>query len=90
MSDPGRQAQYRAGVAHREMQQAEFDAKLAEQDYVNLSAAHKAAQGRADELRIQTEVAKKKSDAARERLASARRAYEKEVSGIEKAGAVRQ
>lgn len=76
------QGQQRTGIAYRELQQAQHDAKFAEQDYLNTQDAYQAAQNRADELRRQAESAKKTLDAARAKEAAARQRYEKEVNAI--------
>ena len=76
------QGQQRTGIAYRELQQAQHDAKFAEQDYLNLQDAYEAAQKRADEFRRQAESAKKTRDAARAKEAAARQRYEKEVNAI--------
>ena len=76
------QGQQRTGIAYRELQQAQHDAKFAEQDYLNLQDAYEAAQKRADEFRRQAESAKKTRDAARAKEAAARQRYEKEINAI--------
>lgn len=75
-------AQQRAGIAYRDLQQAQHEAKFAEQDYLNLQDAHQAALKRADELRRQTESAKKALDAARQKEAAARQRYENAVKAV--------
>jgi len=74
--------QQRAGMAYREMQQAQHEAKFAEQDYLNLQDAYQAAQKQADGLRSQFESAKKTLDAARVKETAARQRYEKEVNAV--------
>jgi hypothetical protein len=81
--ESGRPGQYRAGVAYRALQQAQYEAKLAEQDYVNIDAAYKSAQKNADDLRQQSESARKQLEAARQRVAETTRSYEKEVSAVD-------
>ncbi len=76
------QGQQRAGIAYRELQQAQHDAKFAEQDYLNYQDAHQAAQKRADELSRQLNAAKKTLDAARAKETAARQRYEKEVNAV--------
>lgn len=76
------QGQQRTGIAYRELQQAQHDAKFAEQDYLNTQDAYQAAQKQADELRRQAGSAKKTLDAARAKEAAARQRYEKEVNAI--------
>lgn len=75
-------SQQRAGIAYRDLQQAQHEAKFAEQDYLNFQDAHQAAQKRADELRRQLEAAKKTLDAARAKVTAARQRYEKEVNAV--------
>jgi hypothetical protein len=60
-----RQGQYLAGAAHRDLEQARYDAKLAEQDVLNLRDAHTAAQQQADQRKRELDVAQKAWDAAK-------------------------
>jgi len=76
------QGQQRTGFAYRELQQAQHDAKFAEQDYLNLRDAYLAAQKRSDELKHQVEAAKKTLDVAKAKEAAARQHYEKEVNAV--------
>ena len=78
------QSQQRAGMAYRQLQQAQYETKLAEQDYLNAEDARRLAQKRADELRREAEPAKKAFDAAKAKEAAARVAYEKEVNAVDK------
>lgn len=78
------QNQQRAGIAYRQLQQAQYETKLAEQDYLNAEDARRAAQKRADELRREAETAKKAFDAAKAKEAAARVAYEKEVNAVDR------
>lgn len=76
------QGQQRAGIAYRKLQQAQYDARLAEQDYLNAEEARRLAQKRADELKREAETAKKAFDAAKAKEAAARAAYENEVNAV--------
>jgi septal ring factor EnvC (AmiA/AmiB activator) len=78
------QGQHRAGIAYRELQQARYESKLAEQDVLNAEEAWRAAQKHADELRRQLDVARKALQTARSREAAARAAYDKEVDAIDR------
>jgi len=78
------QSQQRAGMAYRQLQQAQYETKLAEQDYLNAEDARRLAQKQADELRRQAETAKKALDAAKAKEAAARAAYEKEVNAVDR------
>lgn len=79
------QGQYRAGIAHRDLNQARHDAKLAEQDVWNLRQAHAAAQQQADQRKRELEEAEKVLAAARARLTAAQQAYEREVGAVDAA-----
>jgi len=76
------QSQQRAGIAYRQLRQAQYETKLAEQDYLNAEDARRAAQKRADELRREVETAKKAFDAAKAKEAAARADYEKQVNAV--------
>lgn len=78
------QGQQRAGIAYRELQQAQYETKLAEQDYLNAEDANRAAQKRADEFRRQAEMAKKSLDAAKMKEAAARKAYENALNVVDR------
>lgn len=78
------QSQQRAGMAYRQLQQAQYETRLAEQDYLNAEDARRLAQKQADELRRQAETAKKALDAAKAKEAAARAAYEKEVNTVDR------
>jgi len=79
------QGQYRAGIAHRELDQARHDAKLAEQEVLNLRDAHAAAQQQADQRKRELDAAQKALAAARARLSAARQAYDREVNAVDAA-----
>lgn len=77
---PGQQ---RAGFAYRQLEQARYETKLAEQDYLNAEDAHRAAQKRADEFRRQAETAKQALNAAKAKEAAARKAYENALNAVD-------
>ena len=82
--DPAAQrGQYRAGQAYRELQQAQYEAKLAGQDVLNAEEAYRRAQTQAEELKRQLEAARKALAAAQAKEAAARQAYEKEVNAVD-------
>lgn len=76
-------SQQRAGIAYRHLQQAQYESKLAEQEYLNAEDAYRAAQKRADEFRRQAETSKKALDAARAKEAAARKAYENALNAVD-------
>lgn len=75
------QKQRHAGAAYRELQQAQYEAKLAEQDFLNAQDA--LAQQPSDERRRQLETTKKALAAAQAKVAAARKRYDEAVSGVE-------
>ena len=79
------QGQYRAGVAWRDLEQARYDAKLAEQDVLNLRDAHAAAQLQADQRKRELDAAQKAWDAARGKLAATQKAYDQAVDAVDAA-----
>lgn len=83
--DALRQGQYRAGVTYRELEQAHYDAKLAEQDVLNLRDAHAAAQQQADQRKRELDAAQKAWDAARSKLAATQKAYDQAVDAVDAA-----
>ena len=68
--------QQRVTAIYREMQQAAYELKLAEQDVLNTQDAYSAAQARADTLKAELEKATKARDAARAREATLRKRYD--------------
>lgn len=76
-------AQQRAGFANRQLEQARYETKLAEQDYLNAENAHRAAQKRADEFKRQAETAKRALNAAQAKEAAARKAYENALNAVD-------
>ncbi|MBX3665502.1 MAG: hypothetical protein KF834_07435 [Burkholderiales bacterium] len=77
------QGQLRAGIAYRELSQARHDAKLAEQDVLNLRDAHAAAQQQADRHKRELDAAQKALDAARARLSAAQQAYDRAIGAVD-------
>jgi len=73
------------GAAYRELQQAGYEAKLAEQDFLNAQEADRAAQQQAQERRRQLEAATKALDAAKAREAQARKRYDQALTGVDRA-----
>jgi len=78
-------SQQRTGAAYRELQQARYEAKLAEQDFLNAQEAHSAAQKHAGEMKRQLDAAKQALDAARQKEAQTRKRYEAALSDVDKA-----
>jgi hypothetical protein len=78
-------SQQRAGAAYRDMQQAQYEARLAEQDFLNARDAHAAAQKQADALGREVETAKKALDAAKAKEATARKSYDDALTGVDQA-----
>ena len=74
--------QYKAGTAYHQLQQAEGDAKLAEQAYREADGANKAAQKQAAESQRRLEAAKKKLKGAKTKEARARQSYEKAINAV--------
>ena len=79
------QAQIRASAAYRELTEAQYNLKLAEQDYVNTDDAHRAAAKTAEDIKRELEKMKIALDAAKAREARARKAYETALDEVEKA-----
>ena len=80
-----RQKQQQTSAAYRELQQAQYEAKLAEQDFLNAQEVHSAAQKQADERKKQLDAARKTLDAARAKVARARKTYDEAVTGVDQA-----
>jgi hypothetical protein len=78
-------SQQRAGTAYRGLQQAQYEARLAEQDFLNARDAHAAAQKQADVLGLEAEAARKALDAAKAKEARARKAYDDALTGVDEA-----
>lgn len=79
------QAQIRASAAYRELNEAQFEAKLAEQDYVNTEDAYRAAAKTAEDIKRELDKLRKALDAAKGREARARKDYEAALDAVEKA-----
>lgn len=78
-------SQQRSGAAYRELRQAQYEAKLAEQDFLNSQEAHRLAQQNAEERKRQLDAAKKALDAARAKEAQARKTYDAALTGVDQA-----
>lgn len=78
-------SQQKTGAAYRDLQQAQYESRLAEQDFLNAQDAQKAAQKRADEMKGQLDAAKKSLDAARSKEAAARKRYDEALGGVDRA-----
>ena len=78
-------SQQKAGAAYRELQQAQYDAKLAEQDVLNAQEAHGAAQKHAEEVKRQLDAASKALAAAKAKEAQARKAYDAALGDVDRA-----
>jgi len=77
--------QLKAGAAYRAVQEAQYEAKLAEQDVLNAREAHQAAQKHAEEMKHRLDAATRALAAAREREAKARKDYEAALADVDKA-----
>lgn len=77
--------QQNTGTAYRDLRQAQYEAKLAEQDLLNAQEAQTAAQKNADEMKRQLDAAKKALDAAKSREALARKRYEEALGSVDRA-----
>lgn len=82
-AEPTPQAQQmRAGIAFREVQQAAFESKLAEQDVLNTQEAYHTTRARADVLKAELEKAIKARDAAKAKEAAARKRYDEALQAV--------
>lgn len=70
------QHQQRTSAAYRALEQARYERKLAEQDYVNTEDAYRAAQQRADTIKSELGKMAKAREAAREKETAAGKAYD--------------
>lgn len=77
------QGQYRATVTHRELDQARYDAKLAEQDVLNARDANAVAQKEAAFRKSELDKAEKTLAAARGRLQVAQQRYEEALRAVD-------
>lgn len=71
--------QQRISAAYRAMQQAIYDAQLAEQEYTNTRDAFRVAQQRADALKAELEKVTKARDATKANEKATRKAYDDEL-----------
>ena len=78
-------SQLKADAAYREVQQAQYETKLAEQDVLNAQDAHRAAQKNADNLKRQLDAATKVLAAAKEKQARARKTYDEALGAVDQA-----
>lgn len=78
-------SQQRTGAAYRDLQQARYEAKLAEQEVLNAQDAQQAAQQQADERKKQLDAAKKALDAARAKEAQAKKRYDDALGSVDSA-----
>ena len=74
------QQQQRTNAAYRALEQAKYQSKLYEQEYVNASDAYRAAQQHADTLKGNLEKLSKAREAAREKEAAAAKVYNNELN----------
>jgi hypothetical protein len=68
--------QQRATVSYRDVTQAAYETRLAEQDVLNLQDSYNAARERADLLKVELDKAVKARDAAKAKEAEARKRYD--------------
>lgn len=68
--------QIRTGMAFRELQQAQFESKLAEQDVLNVQETYNVTRGRAEALKIELDKALKAREVAKAKEAAARKRYD--------------
>jgi type II secretory pathway pseudopilin PulG len=78
-------AQIRAGAAYSELQQAQYELKLAWQDYVNTQDAYRAAPPPANDIKRELDKMKNALDAAKTKEARARKTYDAALDAVEKA-----
>ncbi len=79
------QAQIRASAAYRELEQAQYELKLAEQDYINTQDAYRAAAPPGADIKRELDKMKKALDSAKAREARARKAHKAALDAVEKA-----
>lgn len=78
-------SQLKTGAAYRDLQQAQYESKLAEQDFLNAQDTQRAAQKQADDLKRQLDAAKKALDAAKAKEAQARKRYDEALGTVDRA-----
>lgn len=74
--------QQRVTAAYRELQQATFETKLAEQDVLNTQDAYNTTRGRAEALKTDLDKFVKTRDAAKEKEAAARKRYDEALNAV--------
>ena len=79
------QAQIRASPAYRELTEAQYQLKLAEQDFVNTQDAYRAAEKTAAGIKRELDKMRKALDAAKLREARARKDYETALDAVDRA-----
>lgn len=79
------QAQIRASAAYDELVEAEYQLKLADQDYVNTQDAYRAAPPPAKDIKRELDKTKKALDAAKAKEARAHKAYDDALDAVDKA-----
>lgn len=77
--------QRRATAARNEWQKAEYEAKLAEQDWLNAEAAYKREQQQIGELKASMDKAAAAREAARKKVADKRAEYDNAVNAVDQA-----
>lgn len=77
--------QFQAGQAYRDWQNAQHDARLAEQDVLNLEDAYRRFSAEAAEVKRRLDAAKKALAAAQAKAAQRREAYEQAVRAVDSA-----
>jgi biopolymer transport protein ExbB/TolQ len=78
-------SQQATGAAYRDLQQAQYESKLAEQELLNAQEADRVAQQHAQERRQQLDAAKKAHEAAKAKEAQARKRYDQALAGVDRA-----
>ncbi len=73
--------QQRATATYRDVTQAAFESKLAEQDVLNTQDAYNAARQHADASKAELDKAVKARDAAKAKEAAARKRYDEALQG---------
>ena len=77
------QKQRQTSAAYRELERAQYEAKLAEQEFLNAQDA--VAQQPSEERKRQLETARKGLAAAQTKVSQARKRYDDAVSGVDQA-----
>jgi Skp family chaperone for outer membrane proteins len=77
--------QVAAGAAYRELEQAQYEKKLAEQDVLNSQDAYQAAQRQAASRKQELDAARKALEAARAKEARTRKRYDEALADVDQA-----